>query len=156
MRRYKVDRFHERYPDIPFPPVRELSEIEARHLLEKWRKVLRLPDRATSLEILRSMVDRPAEFVETGASRAEFDLGSFFSQAGLATQGRVLINWHRLDVIDEMERRDLFRHFHDIWYPSADDIEIFDHTLAWVVGVAHDGYVSFYDVLAPPTEDAIE
>lgn len=54
---------------------------------------------------------------------------------------KVYINWHRFDKIDQMQFPDLMGHFDDIWYPGADDIDIFDDSLNWVASVSHFGNV---------------
>ena len=30
-------------------------------------------------------------------------------------------------------------YFDDIWYPDADDIDVFDDTVTWILSVAHSG-----------------
>ena len=37
--------------------------------------------------------------------------------------------------------KDLNKHFYDVWYPSSDDIELFDDTLDWIIFVRHYGGV---------------
>jgi hypothetical protein len=34
-------------------------------------------------------------------------------------------------------------YFSDLWYPGADDIDLFDASVSWVVAIRHDGAVSF-------------
>ena len=58
----------------------------------------------------------------------------------------VLINFCRVDDIDEMKLDDLNKYFYDIWYPVAEVIEIFDRECNWMVLISHDGdvgYISF-------------
>ena len=45
--------------------------------------------------------------------------------------------------LDELSRR-----FDDIWFEVSDDIEIFDDTYSWYLGVSHDGAVGVYKVPA--------
>ena len=49
----------------------------------------------------------------------------------------VYIDWGRFNDIDEMNADDFNSVFHDLWYPSSDDIEVFDKTLSWVLLVRH-------------------
>jgi hypothetical protein len=53
----------------------------------------------------------------------------------------VFVNWYRFDDVDEIKFADLESHFTDIWYPSSDDIEVFDSSLKWLIAVSHDGSV---------------
>jgi len=39
---------------------------------------------------------------------------------------------------------DLFKFFSDIWYPSLDDIEIFDINLNWIISVRHYGDIYYF------------
>lgn len=46
-----------------------------------------------------------------------------------------------------MKLDDLNKYFYDIWYPVAEDIEIFDRECNWMILISHDGdvgYISSY------------
>ena len=64
-------------------------------------------------------------------------------QVSSATQpaATVYINWRHFESLDEMAFVALAKYFDDIWYAGADDIDIFDDTLSWVLSVRHDGEV---------------
>lgn len=50
----------------------------------------------------------------------------------------VLINFCRFDDIDEMKLDDLNKYFYDIWYPVAEDIEIFDRECSWMILISYE------------------
>lgn len=55
---------------------------------------------------------------------------------------KALVNWYRLDEIDEMNMSDFSRYFDDLWYPAADHIDVFDHTISWIVSIDYSGTLS--------------
>ena len=65
-----------------------------------------------------------------------------FSKLGIKHQSHVFLNWYRFDNIDEIEVDGLNTYFADIWYPSTDDIDLFDNTFKWIVSIRHDGQIS--------------
>ena len=69
-----------------------------------------------------------------------------FVNVGIKQKKTVFINWYRLDQVDELRTSDVFRYFHDLWYPELDDIEIFDDSLNWFVIVTHYGQVRFLEL----------
>jgi hypothetical protein len=79
----------------------------------------------------------------TNAQAASFDLGAAIRAAGLVPQDRVYVNWYRYDQIDEFDLASLSTFFRDIWYPSSDDIEVFDASCNWIVSVSHTGDVAY-------------
>jgi hypothetical protein len=83
-----------------------------------------------------------AAFVSGVDAEDGFDLRDLISVVGIKAGADVLVNWYRFDQIDRIAFSDLSEHFDHIWYPSSDDIEIFDESLDWFVLVRHDGRVA--------------
>jgi hypothetical protein len=73
----------------------------------------------------------------------EFKLIDTLNLLKVNPQTNVYINWYRFDVIDIFNINDIDKYFFDIWYPSSDDIDIFDESLDWIISIRHDGSVSF-------------
>ncbi|SEH89712.1 hypothetical protein SAMN02927937_02007 [Paenimyroides aquimaris] len=57
---------------------------------------------------------------------------------------KIYINWYKFDDIDCLYYNDLILYFEDLWFPSSDDIEIFDNTFNWILSIRHDGCISYY------------
>ncbi|WP_149710249.1 heat-shock protein [Campylobacter concisus] len=70
-----------------------------------------------------------------------FDLKTAFSELGIATPNEIYINFNKFESIDILRFDDLSKFFSDIWYPSLDDIEIFDINLNWIISVRHYGVI---------------
>jgi len=51
------------------------------------------------------------------------------------------LNWYRFDKIDELRFVDLCEKFEDIWYPSSDDLDIFDRNMNWLISIEHSGSI---------------
>jgi hypothetical protein len=84
---------------------------------------------------------RPLEGVS--AEEVRFDLSETIRSVGIAPLERVYVNWYRYDDIDEIALANLSLYFSAIWYPSSDDIEVFDETCKWIVAVSHYGAVAY-------------
>jgi hypothetical protein len=89
------------------------------------------------LSILKKLWDVATGIDEVKPSSAEFDLKRTLLGAGIAPSSSVFLNWYRFDDIDEVQLESASTFFHDFWYPSADDLEIFDDSLKWVLFVHH-------------------
>jgi hypothetical protein len=76
-------------------------------------------------------------------------LREVFCKCGITPAPTVYVEWGPLCEIDRFQIEDLFKHFWDVWYPSADDIEIFDDTFDWIVFVRHYGGVEVWRAREP-------
>ena len=63
------------------------------------------------------------------------------------TPVNVFINWDKFENIDEISFNDLDEYFYDLWFQSADNIDIFDETYRWIVSIRHDGVINCTVVL---------
>ena len=73
-----------------------------------------------------------------------FDIKAVFSKLNIATPNEICINFNKFESIDILRFDDLFKFFSDIWYPSLDDIEIFDINLNWIISVRHYGDIYYF------------
>ena len=75
------------------------------------------------------------------ADEVNFDLKTTFGELGIATPNEICINFNKFESIDILHFDDLFKFFSDVWYPSLDDIEIFDINLSFIISVRHYGAI---------------
>ncbi len=75
------------------------------------------------------------------SNEEEFNLFELFKFLNIAPVN-VFINWDKFDNIDEISFNDLDQYFYNIWFHSADNIDIFDDTYRWIVSIRHDGVIS--------------
>jgi hypothetical protein len=67
-------------------------------------------------------------------------------KAGVTSSETIFLNWYRYDDVDEMRLADVTKFFEDIWYPSSDDLDIFDESLRWILSIRHDGEVKYVNL----------
>ena len=71
-------------------------------------------------------IDKFSRLDGFNADEENFDLKTAFSKLDIATPNEICINFNKFESIDIFRFVDLCKFFSDIWYPSLDDIEIFD------------------------------
>ena len=69
-----------------------------------------------------------------------------FQKMKLSVPREIYINEHNFENLDIMLFDNFKKYFTDIWYPAADDIEIFDATLNWIIVIRHFGTVYYKKV----------
>lgn len=139
MEEFKIEHFI-RLHGIPFPPIRALAPDECERVAALARRKLKLPIGAEPLLIVKTLDSRETEIPGVLATDEGFDVSRFITREHLPN-APVLINWYRFDEIDEVELSVLSTFFSDLWYPGADDIDVFDHEFSWVVSITHSGNV---------------
>ena len=86
-------------------------------------------------------IDKFSRLDGFNAAAANFDLNALFSALDIATPNEICINFNKFESIDILHFDDLSKFFSDIWYPSLDDIEIFDINLSFIFSVRHYGAI---------------
>lgn len=137
----KIENFIRQYPGKQFPAFRSLTVQDAEKIAQIIQNQLGMPPNSSPLDLVKELRDRSSVIPDANAESTRFDLKSTILRAGIAPNKIVFINWYRFDQIDEMNLSDLSTHFGDIWYPAADDIDIFDETLDWIISIGYSGEV---------------
>ena len=89
-------------------------------------------------------IDKFSRLDGFNADEANFDLNALFNELNVATPNEICINFNKFESIDILRFDDLFKFFSDIWYPSFDDIEIFDINLSFIFSVRHYGAIYYF------------
>jgi hypothetical protein len=140
MQEIKIQNF-ERDRGQSFPAFRSLSPDQCAALRERVAQKLGLPPETDPLELVRHLAAKEGRYSSQQADEASFDLGKAMDELGIKPKDTIYLNWYRYDDVDEMSVKDLSKFFDDIWYPSSDDLDIFDDSLQWILSIAHDGDV---------------
>lgn len=90
------------------------------------------------------MIDKFSRLDGFSADEANFDFKALFNKLNIATPNEICINFNKFESIDILHFDDLSKFFSDIWYPSLDDIEIFDINLNWIISVRHYGDIYYF------------
>lgn len=142
MDRIKIENFKRDQPDSDFPSYRALHPDEAESLRKSLLLRLNIQPSTSPLDLVKTVSNRSMLVEHADADKEAFDLSGVLSSLGIQPKEAVFINWYRYDCIDQMKIAELSRYFHDIWYPGADDIDVFDESLDWILSVGYSGPVS--------------
>ncbi|QPH91873.1 heat-shock protein [Campylobacter concisus] len=91
-------------------------------------------------------IDKFSRLDGFNADEENFDLKAVFGKLNIATPNKICINFNKFESIDILRFEDFSKFFSDIWYPSLDDIEIFDIHLSFILSVRHYGGI-YYVIL---------
>ena len=135
MDQIKLENFRKEY-GFEMPIIRSLSSDECLKIREKLLHKFGLKNIDEFFKI-----DKFNKLDGFNADEANFDLKTAFSELGIATPNEICINFNKFESIDILRFDDLCKFFSDIWYPSLDDIEIFDINLSFIISVRHYGAI---------------
>ena len=135
MDQIKLENFRKEH-GFDMPIIRSLSPGECLKIRENLLHKFSLDDIDEFFKI-----DKFNKLDGFNADEANFDLKTAFSELGTATPNEICINFNKFESIDILHFDDLSKFFSDIWYPSLDDIEIFDIHLSFIFSVRHYGAI---------------
>ena len=135
MDQIKLENFRKEY-GFDMPIVRSLSAGECIKIRENLLRKFSLNDIDEFFKI-----DKFSRLDGFNADEENFDLKAVFNKLGIAMPNEICINFNKFESIDILRFDDLSKFFSDIWYPSLDDIEIFDINLNWIISVRHYGVI---------------
>ncbi len=141
MEKIKIENFSREYPNRHFPSYKTLSAPDAKKIEEIIAGKLEMPPNSSPLELVKVLREKSSVIPDLHAESDNFDLKSTLLNVGISPNARVFINWYRFDQIDEISLDDLSSHFDDIWYPAADDIDLFDDSFSWIVSIGYSGEI---------------
>lgn len=136
MERFKIDLFEKEH-NRRFPRYSELTKEKCLEI----QSTIAIKYNISSGN-LNSELELQRQY-HTGALSDNFELMSELMIAGINPSKYIYLNWHNFEKIDRFYLSDLNRYFYDIWFPVADDLDLFDETLDWILSIRHDGYFSF-------------
>lgn len=139
MDEFKRNRFARDHPDATFPRIEPVPDDKTRALRIRLANAAQFPPEVDNLALTHHLDSllRPVE--NSDVQSPHFDLASVLRNLGINPLNEVYINWYRYDRIDMINFEELVQHFLAIWYPSSDDIELFDDSCSWLVGIDHTG-----------------
>lgn len=141
MKAFKIALFEQEHA-CPFPVYRSLSAAEGRALQARLASQLGLTVPATAGAFEGALASRQTYYAEANAAEG-FALLPTLAALSIAPQPELFLNWAQFEAVDAFQTTDVAHYFDDLWYPVADDIDMFDARLNWVVSIRHDGVVSF-------------
>lgn len=138
---FKVENYEREHGQGTFPAYRRLGSQSSQEVRRQLAGALGIAPTSSGTEVVRAVWDRSQPVEGADAENEDFDLCLVLDRLGLACTDKLYLNWHHYEDVDEMCAADVTAHFTDIWYPSSDDIDIFDQNMLWVVSITHYGAV---------------
>lgn len=135
MENFKLENFRKEY-GVEMPIIRVMSFDECnviqQAILQKFN-IDKLDDFFAKEEKNFIKVDN------VSAEDEDFNWYKVFDYLDIPIPHEVYINFDKFDKIDVISFENFNKYFSDIWYPAADDIEMFDMTKSWIISVRHYG-----------------
>jgi len=138
MDQIKLENFRKEY-GFDMPVIRSLLPGECLKIRENLLHKFSLDDVDEFFKI-----DKFSRLDGFSADEENFDLKAVFGKLNIATPNEICINFNKFESIDILRFDDLSKFFSDIWYPSLDDIEIFDINLSFIISVRHYGDIYYF------------
>ncbi|MFZ2451183.1 MAG: hypothetical protein WAW36_11750 [Methylovulum miyakonense] len=141
MEQIKIDNFNKATPEFNFPSYTTLAKKDCEKIRFTLSQKLGIEYPCDDLALVYEVDKLSVLYEEKRCDDESFNLNNLLFLLKIQAPEYVCINWHRFDVIDKVKFDDLSTHFDDIWYPSVDDINIFNEPLTWLLSVTHYGRV---------------
>ena len=138
MENFKIDLFIGEY-EKDFPEYSHLSESACISIMEKLSKSFSVDFSSN----IAKKLDEKQFFEKSIDAKEEFRLIDFLQKINVIPLSKIYINWYKFNDIDSIDLVDMDKYFYDIWFPSSDDIDLFDENFNWIVSIRHDGIVSY-------------
>ena len=138
MDQIKLENFRKEH-GFDMPIIRSLSAGECLKIRENLLYKFSLDDIDEFFKI-----DKFSRLDGFNADEENFDLKAVFNKLGIAMPNEICINFNKFESIDILRFDNLFKFISDIWYPSLDDIEIFDINLSFIFSVRHYGAIYYF------------
>lgn len=135
MDQIKLENFRKEH-GFDMPIIRSLSAGECLKIRENLLHKFSLDDVYEFFKI-----DKFSRLDGFNANEENFDLKAVFRKLNITTPNEICINFNKFESIDILHFDELSKFFSDIWYPSLDDIEIFDINLSFIFSVRHYGTI---------------
>ena len=136
MEKYKIDNFKKENQSIDFPWHRSLSSIEIQNIVSKLSKAVGDVD-VDPLALVKKIQKTSLQVDGINAEDSDFSISRIFEMLKIHPAENIFINWYRYDVLDEVRLDEFNHYFANIWYPSADDIDIFYISMDWIISISH-------------------
>lgn len=140
MQKFKIDNFLRENPGMAPPSFVPLTDAAVNELVETLLINAGCPA-GVPKDVLRELSANATPVTGVNLEQEELELQVLFGKSGINPGPVLYVEWGAMREIDRFQTADLNRHFYHVWYPGADDIEIFDDSLTWLMFVRHYGSV---------------
>lgn len=148
---YKVEVFQVDFPGRPFPWYRLLDEQECANLRAGLERRIGNVREVQPRQLLWDLWQRATSLDGDPSDEAAFDPRVLMESLGLVPGQRVYLDWSPFTEVYEMRFNDFVEFFHSLYFPSADDLTVFDDTLSWILWFLSDRSLAL-TVFGPDTD----
>lgn len=141
MEDFKLKYFNEEY-GFDIPTLKKISLDECVKIRSKLYTIYNIENIDV---ILKEMYNNCHPIKKVDIKEEKFDFKDILIELDIFIPKEIYINWFKFDKIDIISFDVFNKYFFDIWYPIADDIEIFNKDLKWIISIRHDGIISLVD-----------
>jgi hypothetical protein len=138
---FKIELFKKENPLLDFPQIIALDQNDMLCVRQNISQKLNININLTGKELLNLIVKSCRSVPNYNACTIGFLLSDVLKNLEIVPKNKVYINWYQFDKIDILSFNDIDKYFDYIWFPSSDDIEIFDDTYDWMLSIRHDGHI---------------
>jgi hypothetical protein len=136
---FKIENFRKDDPSKKFPWFETLTLEQCQKIRTELFAEMKIPKELKGPELARAIDQIQTPVAGFLNEKGVLTLEGVLKDLGIDCENLVHINWKHFDDIDRFEKDELFLYFFNIWYPSSDDIDIFDSTGKWLLSVDHGG-----------------
>jgi len=147
MQEYKIENYEKEHGLGTFFPFRHLTHEESVFLRDNLRNRLKLSQDTSVQNMAQLIYDKSVPIEGVDAQNDGFNLQDVVNRLEIKLPEKIYLNWYLYDDIDEIRASDLLDKFNDIWYPSADDLDLIDPQMNWILVIHHYGMISFLSLL---------
>ena len=141
MEDFKIAHFVSENRGVPFPHYESLSAKENEAIRVRLSEAFGFSQSLAGISLATKIAQLQSHVEGLNAGDENFDLENVTQTAGISVHDKVFVNWYHFDKIDTLAFKDLAVFLGYIWYPSSDDIDIFDSSFSWIVSITHQGEV---------------
>lgn len=146
MDKIKIEDFARDHPNKKFPAYRTLDAQEAKEIRFLLAERMGVPADITPLDLVKQVTTKSTPIPHVNAEDDGFSVIGLISELGVNSKDDILINWYRYDHIDEMRLSDVSRYLDDLWYPVAEEVDLFDESLKWILSIEYSGAISILEL----------
>ncbi len=148
MQPFKIEHYEAEHGSGTFMPFRHLPDDEAAALQKLLLARLGLDERTSPIELVQFVLNESLPVEGFNAEDEGFSLSELLESLQLKMPELIYLNWHRFDDIDEVKTDDLIGMFDHVWYPAADDLDLVDQELRWLLSIHHSGALRVFKMIS--------
>lgn len=136
MEQSKIESFKKDHPGIDFPWFQTIAKTDHR-FRDRLCHIAKLPKNSDGLKLVQQLESSGKIIITADLKDFCEDIPKALRNSGITPENHVFINWYRFDEVDEMRLDDFLHWFPELWYTGAEDPDVFDESLTWLLSLHH-------------------